>query len=196
MRVLLRFRVQYLRLPPGGSCRRQATEGERGTVQRTPSVIGLRRCQLPRGGSLPQSPLTRSQLPRGGSLLATRPTGVNPLLATKQSSGKIRQEPSAYTSMVSAVRIPVCAQKKLPDDSGSSVRSTGLEPVPIAGHAPQTCAYADSATTAYRNSRDYYSILPGFVKQSFGQNRFPVVKCCAFPKPELTHSDGTGIIYI
>ena len=29
-----------------------------------------------------------------------------------------------------------------------SVRSTGLEPVPVAGHAPQTCAYADSATTA------------------------------------------------
>ena len=28
------------------------------------------------------------------------------------------------------------------------VRSTGLEPVPVAGHAPQTCAYADSATTA------------------------------------------------
>ena len=31
---------------------------------------------------------------------------------------------------------------------GYIVRSTGLEPVPIAGHAPQTCAYADSATTA------------------------------------------------
>ena len=30
----------------------------------------------------------------------------------------------------------------------SYVRSTGLEPVPIAGHAPQTCAYAYSATTA------------------------------------------------
>ena len=30
----------------------------------------------------------------------------------------------------------------------SEVRSTGLEPVPVAGHAPQTCAYADSATTA------------------------------------------------
>ena len=28
------------------------------------------------------------------------------------------------------------------------VRSTGLELVPVAGHAPQTCAYADSATTA------------------------------------------------
>ena len=35
-----------------------------------------------------------------------------------------------------------------------SVRSTGLEPVPVAGHAPQTCAYADSATTAY-NDTDY-----------------------------------------
>ena len=31
---------------------------------------------------------------------------------------------------------------------GLKVRSTGLEPVPVAGHAPQTCAYADSATTA------------------------------------------------
>ena len=31
---------------------------------------------------------------------------------------------------------------------GQEVRSTGLEPVPVAGHAPQTCAYADSATTA------------------------------------------------
>ena len=29
-----------------------------------------------------------------------------------------------------------------------NVRSTGLEPVPVTGHAPQTCAYADSATTA------------------------------------------------
>lgn len=28
------------------------------------------------------------------------------------------------------------------------VRPTGLEPVPIAGHAPQTCAYANSATVA------------------------------------------------
>lgn len=28
------------------------------------------------------------------------------------------------------------------------VRPTGLEPVPIAGHAPQTCAYANSATAA------------------------------------------------
>ena len=33
-------------------------------------------------------------------------------------------------------------------NAGSSVRSTGLEPVPVSGHAPQTCAYADSATTA------------------------------------------------
>jgi hypothetical protein len=28
------------------------------------------------------------------------------------------------------------------------VRSTGLEPVLLSEHAPQTCAYADSATTA------------------------------------------------
>ena len=33
------------------------------------------------------------------------------------------------------------------------VRPTGLEPVPIAGHAPQTCAYADSATAAYHRQR-------------------------------------------
>ena len=31
------------------------------------------------------------------------------------------------------------------------MRLTGLEPVPIAGHAPQACAYADSATTAHIN---------------------------------------------
>ncbi len=35
------------------------------------------------------------------------------------------------------------------------MRSTGLEPVPVAGHAPQTCAYADSATTAEQS--DYKS---------------------------------------
>ena len=29
------------------------------------------------------------------------------------------------------------------------VRLTRLELVPIAGHAPQTCVYADSTTTAY-----------------------------------------------
>ena len=39
------------------------------------------------------------------------------------------------------------------------VRSTGLEPVPIAGHAPQTCAYADSATIACHMSdnTNYYT---------------------------------------
>ena len=38
--------------------------------------------------------------------------------------------------------------------SEPDVRSTGLEPVPVAGHAPQTCAYADSATTANKH-RNY-----------------------------------------
>ena len=36
------------------------------------------------------------------------------------------------------------------------MRSTGLEPVPIAGHAPQTCAYANSATTALEMLLVYY----------------------------------------
>ena len=36
-----------------------------------------------------------------------------------------------------------------------SVRPTGLEPVPIAGHAPQTCAYANSATVACRKATRY-----------------------------------------
>ncbi len=44
------------------------------------------------------------------------------------------------------------------------VRSTGLEPVPIAGHAPQTCAYADSATTACRNMQE--SLYQGFSRLS------------------------------
>ena len=39
------------------------------------------------------------------------------------------------------------------------VRSTGLEPVPVAGHAPQTCAYADSATTANKH-RNYKAHIP------------------------------------
>ena len=39
-------------------------------------------------------------------------------------------------------------------EQDTDVRSTGLEPVPVAGHAPQTCAYADSATTAGKH-RDY-----------------------------------------
>ena len=45
--------------------------------------------------------------------------------------------------------------RKAPEPfSGSgAVRPTGLEPVPIAGHAPQTCAYADSATAAYHGQR-------------------------------------------
>lgn len=41
------------------------------------------------------------------------------------------------------------AQKNLPSKTQKVlVRPTGLEPVPIAGHAPQTCAYANSATIA------------------------------------------------
>ena len=41
------------------------------------------------------------------------------------------------------------AQKNLPSKTQKVlVRPTGLEPVPIAGHAPQTCASADSATLA------------------------------------------------
>lgn len=34
------------------------------------------------------------------------------------------------------------------------VRETGLEPVRVAPHAPQTCASADSATLAHNDS-DY-----------------------------------------
>ena len=45
-----------------------------------------------------------------------------------------------------------------------TVRSTGLEPVPIAGHAPQTCAYADSATTA--NNRSIIRPALYFVKKN------------------------------
>ena len=47
------------------------------------------------------------------------------------------------------------------------VRSTGLEPVPVAGHAPQTCAYADSATTANKHRNNIEIIKPGirFVKK-------------------------------
>lgn len=41
-------------------------------------------------------------------------------------------------------------QKNLPSKTQKVlVRPTGLEPVPIAGHAPQTCAYANSAMIAY-----------------------------------------------
>ena len=46
-----------------------------------------------------------------------------------------------------------------------SVRPTGLEPVPIAGHAPQTCAYANSATVANGEAtEDIIKNLPDFVK--------------------------------
>ena len=45
------------------------------------------------------------------------------------------------------------------------VRPTGLEPVPIAGHAPQTCAYANSATVANGEAtEDIIKNLPDFVK--------------------------------
>ena len=51
-------------------------------------------------------------------------------------------------------------EKKNPNQKTGSdlllVRSTGLEPVLLSEHAPQTCAYADSATTACRNSKNYY----------------------------------------
>ena len=46
-----------------------------------------------------------------------------------------------------------------------NVRPTGLEPVPIAGHAPQTCAYANSATVANGEAtEDIIKNLPDFVK--------------------------------
>ena len=61
------------------------------------------------------------------------------------------------------------------------VRSTGLEPVPIAGHAPQTCAYAYSATTA--STKVIILCGKGFVKNCFIQNlklydvSFDIRKC-------------------
>ena len=60
------------------------------------------------------------------------------------------QLPSSPLTKIPVRRPVFFYVKKDPDEisSGSDVRSTGLEPVPVAGHAPQTCAYADSATTA------------------------------------------------
>lgn len=50
------------------------------------------------------------------------------------------------------------------------VRPTGLEPVPIAGHAPQTCAYANSATAA--SARIIIPNSKGFVKRKNDKIRF------------------------
>ena len=63
------------------------------------------------------------------------------------------------------------------------MRPTGLEPEPIAGHAPQTCAYADSATAARSNTRDYtqWSV---FVKGKNKGDSFvnDATACKAFPE--------------
>lgn len=40
------------------------------------------------------------------------------------------------------------------------MRWTGLEPVRVASHAPQTCAYANSATTAFGVCRFVVSSFP------------------------------------
>ena len=57
-------------------------------------------------------------------------------------------------------------KKAMQNDSAwlMQVRSTGLEPVPVAGHAPQTCAYADSATTADErmNYKSRHDLCQGF----------------------------------
>lgn len=50
------------------------------------------------------------------------------------------------------------------------VRPTGLEPVPIAGHAPQTCAYANSATAA--SARIIIPNSKRFVKRENDKIRF------------------------
>ena len=50
------------------------------------------------------------------------------------------------------------------------VRSTGLEPVPVAGHAPQTCAYADSATTAEQSNYRF----PNAFCQALTEVKIPV----------------------
>ena len=73
----------------------------------------------------------------------------------------------------------VCGQKKPRDNPGFHVRSTGLEPVPIAGHAPQTCAYADSATTACVNSDIDYSGQEAVCQDWYGKIFFYIctAKC-------------------
>lgn len=63
------------------------------------------------------------------------------------------------------------AQKNLPSKTQKVlVRPTGLEPVPIAGHAPQTCAYANSATAA--SARIIIPNSKGFVKRKNDKIRF------------------------
>ena len=63
------------------------------------------------------------------------------------------------------------AQKNLPSKTQKVlVRPTGLEPVPIAGHAPQTCAYANSATAA--SARMIIPNSKGFVKRENDKIRF------------------------
>lgn len=63
------------------------------------------------------------------------------------------------------------AQKNLPNKTQKVlVRPTGLEPVPIAGHAPQTCAYANSATAA--SARIIIPNSKGFVKRENDKIRF------------------------
>ncbi len=62
-------------------------------------------------------------------------------------------------------------QKNLPSKTQKVlVRPTGLEPVPIAGHAPQTCAYANSATAA--SARIIIPNSKGFVKRKNDKIRF------------------------
>ena len=81
----------------------------------------------------------------------------------------MRSEKVHWTDFRTGVRLPSSPQKaiRMHEHSGSlfhektcsrscrKVRSTGLEPVPVAGHAPQTCAYADSATTA--DEQEHYN---------------------------------------
>ena len=56
------------------------------------------------------------------------------------------------------------------------VRSTGLEPVPSYGHAPQTCAYANSATTAEQHALLYrFSIFCQHL--FFGQLHHVIYQC-------------------
>ena len=81
----------------------------------------------------------------------------------------MRSEKVCWTGFRTGVRLPssplylqnrlICSaflhQKTCNQDCRIKVRSTGLEPVPVAGHAPQTCAYADSATTAEEQTKLY-----------------------------------------
>ena len=69
-----------------------------------------------------------------------RPDG-SPIRGTAEEQGGI-----AAMALVVEIKKETVTTKRFP----FLVRPTGLEPEPIAGHAPQTCAYADSATAAYR----------------------------------------------